>query len=556
MSNGQVKAERHDGVAWVTIDNPPVNATSAPVRQGLMDAVAEVASWPVRVAILRCAGRTFVAGGDISEFDAPPVPPDLPDIVRRIEDCPVPWIAALQGSVFGGGLEIALGCAWRVALPTTRFALPEVNLGIVPGAGGTQRLPRLVGPELALEMATTGRPVSAKTFHAAGGLDAVLPDLDETTLAAFADGLGERPAPVRDRAVAMPRAAWWRREKDRVEGAAAGAVAPMENLGLIARAAEVPFDTGQSEERARHLALRTSEQSRALCHIFFAERRAARAPNGAGGKPPRLSNIFLPGTNPLAERLASDISAAGLQARRAPVSDVSPDLVLVSGPGDRRLSDRADIPVVKAQDIGPDTVPAGGEGDVVIGLAPSCAGSLAEIVAHPKAPAASVAAALQLAKRLDCVPAFTTPKRAYLSGRLLRAMERHAGNLVTGQDRLAAAWRAFGGASFALPQVAPAPSGTEPTANGSGTEDSAALNRLLAILINEGALALEEGCVADPASIDVVAVTACGFPRWRGGPMHYADTVGIGQVSEWMEDVMREWPGSWQPSELLRRNPT
>ena len=225
-------------------------------------------------------------------------------------------------------------------------------------------------------------------------------------------------------------------------------------------------------------------------------------------------------------------------------SDLSPDLVLTTGAAGRGAG-QGDVPIVHVQETGPDARPAGG--DVTIGLAPPGTGKLAEIVAPPDAPAAP--AALSLARRLGRVPVFIAPGRAFLSGRLLGALRRHGRNLGAGGDRLAAAWVSFGGAGFALPHTAPDRSGA-----GQGADPL--LNGLLAVLINEGALALEEGCVADPASIDVVAVTACGFPRWRGGPMHYAEAMGIGVVSEWMEDVMGKWPGSWRMSELLRRSRT
>src|SRR6056297_1157989 len=188
-----VSARQAGRIAWVTIDNPPVNATSVTVRQGLLDAVQAVAAMDVDVAVLCCAGRTFVAGGDIAEFDAPPVAPDLPDVVQAIEDCPVPWVAAIHGAALGGGLEIALGCAWRVAVAGARVGLPEVTLGIVPGAGGTQRLPRLVGTALATGMVTDGRPVAAQAFLEAGGLDAILPALDEDHLAQWVARRPERP---------------------------------------------------------------------------------------------------------------------------------------------------------------------------------------------------------------------------------------------------------------------------------------------------------------------------------------------------------------------------
>ena len=147
-------------LAWVEIDNPPVNATSTAIRAGLLDAVKAVRD--AELAILKCRGKTFVAGGDMLEFDAPPQEPQLPDVVQAIEDSPTPFLCLLHGNVLGGGLEIAMACAYRIAAPGTKFGLPEVNVGLIPGAGGTQRAPRLFGWAHAVEMAAGGKTVSAK----------------------------------------------------------------------------------------------------------------------------------------------------------------------------------------------------------------------------------------------------------------------------------------------------------------------------------------------------------------------------------------------------------
>src|SRR5690606_21514320 len=134
---------REGSVAVVTVDNPPVNALSQALRQALVEAVATLdADAAVKAVVLICAGRTFIAGADVGEFGKPPQPPHLPDVVATIEGAKTPWVAAIHGSALGGGLEVALGCAWRVAAPSASLGLPEVKLGIIPGAGGTVRLPR------------------------------------------------------------------------------------------------------------------------------------------------------------------------------------------------------------------------------------------------------------------------------------------------------------------------------------------------------------------------------------------------------------------------------
>lgn len=556
MATLPVSVEIRNSLAWVTIDNPPVNATSAAVRQGLAAAVEKVSAMPVRAAILRCRGRTFVAGGDITEFDAPPVLPDLPDVIRAIETCPVPWIAALHGSVFGGGLEIALGCAWRVAVCDARFALPEVTLGIVPGAGGTQRLPRLVGVAMAIDMTTSGRPVMADVFNAADGLDAILPDLEDVTLIAFAETLGPRPEPVSARRVDTPDDAWWAEKARDVHAHAAGAAAPMENLTLIARATQATFDRGQPEERARHLALRVSDQSRALRHIFFAERQAARSPALAGQTPPQISGVTLLGVGNLADRLKAEVTAARLAIVSTrgdgPQSDIC---ILTQTKTLLHPKPESDIPLVIAFETGAD-IPAHPQitpyaPTVNLGFGRARAATLVEIMTHDATPPTTVAASLALVRRLGHVPVFTQGADDFVSVRLCKALCQHAANLSLrgiSARQLATSWASFGGTETPF-----GPTDEGPIPGENKTVDDPQMQGLLAVLVNAGALAVEDGCVQNPASIDVIAVAGCGFPRWRGGPMHYANTLGIDCVSDWMQGVMTDWPGKWRLSTLLRR---
>jgi len=160
--NEVVKLERHDVIAVITVDSPPVNALSAAVRRGIFDSVKAAAADPqVQAIVLTCAGRTFIAGADITEFGKPPQSPGLNDVIAEIENCGKPVIAAIHGTALGGGLEVALACHYRVATKDAKLGLPEVKLGLLPGAGGTQRLPRAVGPELAVKMIVGGDPIGA-----------------------------------------------------------------------------------------------------------------------------------------------------------------------------------------------------------------------------------------------------------------------------------------------------------------------------------------------------------------------------------------------------------
>ena len=167
---GKVEIENRIGV--LTIDSPPVNALGRAVRQALADGLAELsANAEVDAIVVTCGGRTFFAGADISEFGKPFVPPTLHDILDRIEASAKPIVAAIHGTALGGGLELALTCNYRIAVPSAKLGLPEVHLGILPGAGGTQRLPRVVGPEVALDMMTSGRPIGAEKALASGLID-------------------------------------------------------------------------------------------------------------------------------------------------------------------------------------------------------------------------------------------------------------------------------------------------------------------------------------------------------------------------------------------------
>lgn len=295
-------------VAWVTVDNPPVNATSTGVRKGLADAVDAVQK--ARVAVLCCAGRTFIAGGDMSEFDAAPAEPHLPDVVQKIEDSNVPFIACMHGNVLGGGFEIAMACAWRIAAPGTSFGLPEVNVGLIPGAGGTQRLPRLVGMEAAIDIACSGKILKAEEMANLGGIDLIA---DNPTAAAldFVANLPKRPAPVSQRPVGEFASDLLETSRQALKRTARGQQSPLENLTALSWSSE-PFADAQPKERARHLALRQSPESRALRYAFFAERKVARPTMIAGVTPRDISRIAVVGGGLMGAGIATAALNGGL----------------------------------------------------------------------------------------------------------------------------------------------------------------------------------------------------------------------------------------------------
>ena len=274
-----IRTERHDDVLVIISDSPPVNALGAAVRQGLEAAVKEgVADASIAAMVIRCEGRTFFAGADITEFGKPFVEPALPTLVDMIEASDKPVVAAIHGTALGGGCEVAIACHYRVAVPSAKIGTPEVKLGLLPGAGGTQRLPRLAGIRLALEMTAKGDPISAKQAEAAGLIDRIV---GEESLAADALALAKEDAAKRP----IPRASQRELSPD-PEAVAAfqkengrrfrGFDAPAANIACVVKATEVPYTEGIQFERAEFMKLMMGTQSAAQRHIFFAERQAAK----------------------------------------------------------------------------------------------------------------------------------------------------------------------------------------------------------------------------------------------------------------------------------------
>lgn len=274
----------HEGnIAVVTVDNPPVNALSQAVRHSLCEAIDALDADPnVHAVVLICAGRTFIAGADVNEFGKPPAPPHLPDVVSRIETAAKPWVAAIHGSALGGGFEVALGCRFRVAMPDASVGLPEVTLGIVPGAGGTVRLPRLTSVEQAVAMVTSGRPIKAPLALTLGVIDTVVngDDLRAGAVAFAAEALTRPlPEPVCNRASAAVSDEFWSEQQAAVAKSAKGAAAPLRALACLKQAVTTDFASALAFERETFLQLRGSNEAKALRHVFFAERAATRPPS-------------------------------------------------------------------------------------------------------------------------------------------------------------------------------------------------------------------------------------------------------------------------------------
>jgi 3-hydroxyacyl-CoA dehydrogenase len=273
-----VTMEKDGDIAVIIVNNPPVNALSWHVRKGLEDNIkAAIADDGVKAIVLRCDGGTFIAGADISEFGKPPRGPDFNAVLNGIEAAPKPVVAAIHGTALGGGLETALVCHYRVAVPSAKLGVPEVKLGLLPGAGGTQRLPRVVGVEAAAEMTSTGNPVPAPKAKEMGlvdelaGEDSLAADAVAFARAKIADG----PRPTRERAVFGDVGAIEELKKKNARRWR-GFEAPYANLACVEAATRLPFEEGLAYEREQFMKLMFGSQSAAQRHIFFAERQAAK----------------------------------------------------------------------------------------------------------------------------------------------------------------------------------------------------------------------------------------------------------------------------------------
>ena len=646
----------YGGVAVLTVDNPPVNALSAAVRGAILSGVEAAEADPdVRAIVLICAGRTFFAGADITEFGRAPVSPSLPELVDRIEAATKPVVAAVHGTALGGGLEIALSCHGRIAVPSAKLGLPEVKLGLLPGAGGTQRLPRLVGVAKALEMVVGGEPVSANAALRAGLIDRLATEglLQDEAIAlvlelAGADSLrrvselmvpGETGPDVFE---AFQKANGRR---------TAGQDAPAACIEAVRAAAELPFAEGCRRERALFLKLVTGEQSAALRHLFFAERKAADIPDvprdtplrpigkvgiiGAGtmggGIAMNYLNAGLPVTlvemkaealdrgvatirkNYDASAAKGRMTAEAVEARMGlltPVLDYDAlahcDLIIEAVFEEMAIKEAvfARIDAVAKPgailatntsylDVNRIAAATGRPGDV-IGLhffSPANVMKLLEVVRGEATAPDVIATAMALGKTIGKVSVLVGVAHGFVGNRMLAERQREAGKLIlegatpwqvdrvhqafglpmgpfqmadlagldlgwnretsrgeTIRDRLCEIDRRGQktGAGFydydAARKASPSPlveTMIADLASGQGIarreiSDQEIIERCLYPMVNEGARILEEKKASRASDIDVVWVYGYGWPRWRGGPMFWADTIGLSTVVEGM----------------------
>ncbi len=315
-----VTVTRDSNVAIVTIDNPPVNSMSFHVRKPLAEALTQLAGDnSVAAIVLACAGRTFVAGADITEFgtDKALASPNLPELIAQLEAIDKPTVAAIHGTALGGGLELAMGCRYRVGDATAKFGLPEVKLGILPGAGGTARLPRLVGPLAALKMIVTGVPIGAKEALSSGLIDAIADgDLVKSAIT-FARDAVERVAalPVSQRNAKVENvdmAAFEKQAADLLKKSK-GLDAPRRCVDAVRNAITMPFPEALKTEREYFIELVMGDQSRAQRHLFFAEREATKVPGvSKNDKPRKISKVGVIGAGTMGGGISMSLVNGGI----------------------------------------------------------------------------------------------------------------------------------------------------------------------------------------------------------------------------------------------------
>ena len=674
-----VTIERRGAVAVVQVESPPVNALSRAVREGLRDAAEQLDADPdIQAVVLVCAGRTFIAGADVAEFGKPPAPPHLPEVVARIERAAKPWTAAIHGTALGGGFEVALGCRFRVALASAKVGLPEVTLGIIPGAGGTVRVPRIAPLDDAVAMVTGGRPVTAARARDMGLIDRVVDDgLRDAAIAFAEETWRDPPPPVLDRAPPVPADdGYWARQEATVAKGARGQIAPLRALEAVRNAVTLDADAALTEERAIFLALRDGDQARALRHVFFAERAAAKVEEIAGVAPRAIGDTAVIGGGTMGAGIAVALLDAGLpvtlverdeEALRRGLSTIEAALAAAAKRGRitqqaavdrlaalRATTDYADLSrvdlVIEAvfEDLDvkravfrqldaacrpgavlatntsyldPNEIAAATNrpGDV-IGLhffSPANVMKLLEIVRMEATAPDVLATGFALAKRLGKVAVLAGVCDGFIGNRILKTYRAQAERLLlagASPRDVDGAMRAFGlpmgpfeaqdlgGLDIALFQRkaarargaevfapiadrlcalerfgqktgggwydyapgdrTPVPSPTvdriiaeEAEKAGTvrrefGTEEMQ--RRILFPMIDEGARIVEEGIARRPLDVDLVEIHGYGFPRWRGGLLHHADTIGLAEIVAALTDLARDG-GAPAPSGLLSR---
>ena len=676
-----VSLEVNGNVGVVTVDNPPVNALSVGVRAGIKEAIESAASDDaVQAIVLVCAGRTFIAGADITEFGKPPKPPGLKEVIETIESCEKPVVAAIHGTALGGGLETALGCHYRVANQSAKLGLPEVKLGPLPGAGGTQRLPRVVGVQKALEMIVSGVPISAAEAREVGLVDEIIEGELTEGATAFARRLvaeGKPPFKIRERDDALREARENPNLFDEFRQSVARKTrnfeAPENCIKAVEASVNLTFDEGIQRERELFIELMSGEQAKAQQYFFFAERQAAKIPDvpkdtpqieintagviGAGTMGGGISMNFLKAGIPVTIVEANEQAlergigiikknyAATVSKGRMSQEAMDRCMSLLTGTTDMERLGEADIVIeavfeemdLKKEVFGKldaickpgavlatntstlnvnEIAGATSRPESVIGLhffSPANVMKLLEAVRGEKTSDTVIATCMSLAKRIGKVPVLVGVCDGFVGNRMLgkRGLQAQRmlleGALPHQVDKvlfdfgfpmgpfamgdlagLDVGWRIrkgkgikdpigdplceagrFGqktGAGYYLYEEGSRFPNPDPAVEKIICEASAAagierreisddeiLRRCVYPMINEAAKILEEGLAIRPSDIDVVWVYGYGWPVYRGGPVRYADHIGLENVHKELLDFQNQHGDFWKPAALLEK---
>lgn len=673
-----VSIDVRGGAALVVLNVPPVNAIGLDVRRELLDAVDETDRLSaVDRVVLTGSPRFFAAGADAREFDSDPVAPHLPDVVAAIENAAKPWIAAINGVALGGGLEIALGCRYRIAGLSAVLGMPEVTLGVVPGAGGTQRLPRLVGLADAVLLISQGKSVTETKALKIGLIDEIADDPVQAALAMDLSTLeGRVPLSRRDLVDSPP--AVIEEARKQANRRMKNQIAPERAIDLVAQSTVRPFSEAVAEERAVFLDLRQSGQAKALRHIFFAERGAKIPTSLKNTKPVDLSRAVVVGGGTMGASIAYALESSGMTVTLVEVNDaalagaeanvaklyagaVARGLMGDARAAERRRNIRFQVGYggltetalaieaayenldVKKQvfaqlvDVLPahavlatntsyldinriaETIASPGR---VLGLhffSPAHIMKLLEIVRADKTNDVALATGFALAKRLRKIPVVAGVCDGFIGNRILtRYRDTADAIMIEGSlpweidkamvefgyamgpyetqdlsgldiahanrkrqaasrdgsrrpnpiaDRLVAegrlgkktgvGWYRYPGDGGAVVDLLLEGMIREEAAIAKikrrKFSESEIRARLLAAIVNEAADILHEGIASKPSDIDLVLVHGYGFPRWLGGPMMYADSVGLKTILADFERFAVEDPVAWSVSPLLRR---
>jgi 3-hydroxyacyl-CoA dehydrogenase len=312
-----VTFSKQGSIGIISVNNPPVNALSQTVRTGIESSVEKgIADEDVKAMVIICEGRTFIAGADIREFGKPPLKPFLPYLVQFIEDSPKPVIAAIHGTALGGGLEVSLGCHFRIALASAKMGLPEVKLGLLPGAGGTQRLPRLAGVQAALEMIVSGSPITAAKAQSMGIIDEVVGGDLKAAALAFAQKIIDEKRPIRKVSTLTAKVdnpAVFGDYAKSIARKQRGFLAPFQCIKAVEAATILSFSEGMKREREIFLKLRDSLQSKAQRHVFFSEREVVRIPGLPDDYPTReIRSVGVVGAGTMGGGIAMSFVNAGI----------------------------------------------------------------------------------------------------------------------------------------------------------------------------------------------------------------------------------------------------